>query len=267
MDTTQGKVSKLIEQEKIHIQQRSKVRQGIENRQRILETVKSFPVVTASLIAYGTGIELKTVQNQLTRLAQDKVILAQSRGLGEEYLYRWKGLKPIKQQAQPHMLARAESWAALQKGVPAEWVVEEGVLKEFVTSAGTVIPDLVFVLRNGETGKRSYFAWEEDLNSMRRKDECLSKYEGMWWWRKEFCFDTEGVNRWGIAGIIVLTNATDDRRMQELRETARAAHPQGKISKMFLFTSREKWNMHEPGKLYEDIWVNVKDDTPRCFWK
>jgi hypothetical protein len=43
----------------------NKVQQGLQNRHRILQVVREFPVVTASLIEYETGLRLKTVQHQL----------------------------------------------------------------------------------------------------------------------------------------------------------------------------------------------------------
>lgn len=239
---------------------KNKIQQGRENRIRILEVVNMYPVMTPSLAAYITGIRLGTVQVQLMKLSARGEIAEQKRGLGEEYLYRKLGKGKLKQI--DHMLGISEAWAALQRGATVGILVHDELPQEFVSTAGTVIPDLVFSVT--AHGKKRFFTWEEDKGSMRKKDECLAKYVGMWQWRKDYCYDTKGQNRWGIQNITVLTSAESDRRMHELQETANKAHPEGKLSRMFLFTSRERWSLTEPSKLLaEPIWLTAWDETPR----
>ena len=146
-------------------------------------------------------------------------------------------------------------------------MIEEETPKEFASSVGKVIPDLVFSLRQGPEAKR-WYTWEEDKGSMRGKDECLSKYVGMWWWRKEYCYDTRGQNRWGISNLTMLTNAPDDRRMRELMDQSCKAHPEGKRSRMFLFTSRERWSMAQSWQLFmEPTWFTAWDERAQPLLK
>ena len=47
----------------------NKVQQGLRNRHRIMQVVREFPAVTATLIEYETGLRLKTIQHQLQQLS------------------------------------------------------------------------------------------------------------------------------------------------------------------------------------------------------
>jgi hypothetical protein len=86
----------------------------------------------------------------------------------------------------------------------------------------------------------------------------------MWWWRHEQCRDPVKTNVWSIKTITVLTNTTTHRHMDKLRSLVRPAHPEGKISLMFLFTSRERWDRNDPSNLLTaPIWFSAKDTTPR----
>jgi hypothetical protein len=241
----------------------NRVRQGRWNAERIRELVCRYPVMTVELVSHVTGIPAGTVRNQLRKLAALKQVRTQRRGMGEQYLYRAPGKGSLVHI--DHELGRSEVWIALEAGAEEKGIELERELPiEFESSKGTVKPDWIFSIRQPEREKY-FFTWEEDKGSMRGKDECLKKYEGMWQWRKEVCVATKGVNRWSINTIRVLTSAEDEKRMQALRETSFKAHPEGKISRMFLFTHRGLWDYREPWKLYEPIWVTGDDDRLRSI--
>jgi hypothetical protein len=144
--------------------------------------------------------------------------------------------------------------------------VEDELPKQFASSHGTTEPDLVFSLR-ARTEPKKFYTWEEDLGSERGKKDFFKKLVCMWWWRHEQCRTADGTtspNVWGIRTITMLTNTTTDRHMEKLRSLVRPAHPEGKISLMFLFTSRERWSRKNATELFTaPIWFSAKENMPR----
>src|SRR5262249_11062691 len=148
-----------------------------------------------TIMAYETGLRLKTIQHQLKQLADRGEIYKQRRGMGEEFLYRDAGKGRVKQI--DHILSTADAWATVRKAASLLHIgLEDELPKEFTSSKGTTEPDLVFSLRAQD--EKNFYTWEEDLGSERGKEVFLKKLSLMWWWRHEHCHDRVHANVWGI---------------------------------------------------------------------
>ncbi len=249
----------------------NKVQQGMLNRRRIKGIIREYPVITPSLITYETGIRLETVQYQLKRLHEQKQVFRQKRGLGEEFLYREVGKGYVKQD--DHMESVAQDWSRVRKGAKLlQVLLADEMPKEFVSTKGTTVPDLVFSLLMRE---KRFYTWETDLGNERGKEAFLKKLIGMWYWRREHCSEFDPTtkrrqpkdNVWGIKTITMLTSTTTDRHMRNLINLVPASHPEGKVSEMFLFTSRERWwKFTDPRHLFtQPIWFDARHDQPRAL--
>jgi hypothetical protein len=249
------------------------------NRQVILSVVEQYRLITAPLIARLTELPLGTVQNNLTRLSEAKLISEQRISIHDPYLYWAKG-KPAVSHID-HELSLSESRVALTMALrKRNGSIGRGCLSdtEFMGSgpvrklegAGkAVIPDWSLIIF--DQGRRLYGFWEEDKGTMRRKDdEYYEKYATYLAWRTKFCHDTNGVNPWGMKAFRVFTMVETDRRLETLRGIARTVSK----SSLFWFTSRARWcappfwketeDTVEYWKLGEEsIWVTAKDDQPR----
>jgi len=241
-----------------------------KNDDSIQDTISQYGFLTAELAAYVTAVPIGTVRNRLTKLVKRKRVKVQRERQDGPHYYRPVGTREVGQLR--HKVSIAECRAGFTVGLRKRngvsgWgrdreFIDDVALQDLMTPVGRCTPDWVFVIH--DEGDDFYFTLEVDKGSMRKLNEYEGKYLCNWHWRKKFCYETDGVNKWGIPQLRSLTIADNETDMERLRKQAMTVHPEyakkGTISEMFLFTTRERWNLAEPEKLFENIWVAPKSD-------
>jgi len=139
--------------------------------------------------------------------------------------------------------------------------ISENELKEIVllnnlnykSNRTTVIPDGFFSVQRSD-GKQAHFFLEADRSTMTRK-RFLEKMKAFW----QFRLDNSNKEIFGIRAFRVLTVCKSTERAKNLRDLSTQADPNRTGSFMFWFTSEENYNIKQPQKVLDKIWLTAGD--------
>lgn len=122
-----------------------------------------------------------------------------------------------------------------------------------------IIPDGFFALKQeipGEDPDIMYFFLEADRGTMTTK-RFFNKMRGYW----KYYSQKKHEERLNIGNFRVLTITKTEARKENLRAITKGADDRKAGSLMFWFTSEQRYNLEEPGRILGPIWQTPKDDT------